>query len=195
MPRTNRVLAFLLLGSLAIVLYGCPKKPPPESVAPPMEADREADRAMREAESFATGPPTPEQAAADAERLGVSESSEAGVTPVAAIRWTTGYEATMERAASQNKPALVFFWGEKFAPAQMMDEQNWSDLKVRKAAEKFVCGRVDVGQEQGKDTAKELGVQLIPTVLFLTSDGKEISRIQHLVTPDSLVHEMLKAAG
>lgn len=175
---------------VALQLGGCPKRPPAESVAPPGEMQRAAEPAAPEAESFITPPASPGEPAAEADLAEDREADAAGLTPVAAIPWITGYEATMEKAADSGKPALVFFWGARFPPAKMFDDQNWSDLKVRRTAEKFVCGRVDVGQD--RDTAQELSVQLIPTVLFLTPDGKELGRIQHLVTPETLVQEMLK---
>lgn len=175
---------------VALQLGGCPKRPPAESVAPPGEVQRAAEPVAPEAESFITPPASPEESAAKPDLAEGPEGEAAGLTPVPAIPWITGYEATMEKAAESGKPALVFFWGARFPPAKMFDEQNWSDLTVRRIAQKFVCGRVDVGQDS--DTAQELDVQLIPTVLFLTPDGKELGRIQHLVTPETLVREMLK---
>ena len=70
---------------------------------------------------------------------------------------------------------------------------TYPNAKVVGLARKFVPVKLDVGISSGEKTAIKYKVEGTPTILFLNSKGKEISRLVGFVEPGEFSKEMQKA--
>ncbi len=109
--------------------------------------------------------------------------------PAPAIKWIKGYDEGMAAAKEANKRVLVEFYNAKIAPSADMDSKTFGEPGVRRVAAKYVCVRIDV--ERDKTTPKKLKVQMVPAVVLLRPDGKEIDRVERFMDPMPMI-KMLK---
>ena len=74
-----------------------------------------------------------------------------------------------------------------------MDKATYPNAKVVGLASKFVPVKIDAGQSAGAKVAEKYKVQVVPTILFLNSSGKELSRFEGFKQPDEFTKEMQSA--
>lgn len=114
-------------------------------------------------------PPTVTTPIAQAEG-GAQTTTEAGKS----ITWLTSLDEAMAAAKQQNKPVIVDFWATWCGPCVTMEETTWPDPKVVAASANYIMVKQDVDKNQ--QTAGEYKVEGVPTLLFLSPEGKETHR-------------------
>jgi thiol:disulfide interchange protein DsbD len=91
-----------------------------------------------------------------------------------AIAWLHDHETALAEARRSNKKLLVDFWATWCSACNELEEQTWTDAKVRREiSERFVPLKVDVTADADQNkVAKRYGVQGFPTVLAMPCDEK-----------------------
>lgn len=107
-----------------------------------------------------------------------------------AINWRYNFEDALKSAKSQNKPIMVDFYTDWCGWCKKLDSDTYSDPKVRAAAEKFICVKVDAEKESA--LANKYAVAGFPTIMFLDKDGKVISKITGYLPPDKFLANINK---
>lgn len=85
------------------------------------------------------------------------------------IAWLKDHDVALAQARKENKKLLVDFWATWCSACNELDEQTWSDPRVREEiSTRFVPLKVDVTADADKNkVAKKYGVQGFPTVLAM----------------------------
>lgn len=94
-------------------------------------------------------------------------------------------------AKTSGKAILLFFSTQKAVDAQKMIKETWTDPTVVKWGDNFVTVHIQV--DKNPEQATPYNVFRVPLIVFLDSNGKEISRIESFINAANLVQEMNKA--
>jgi thiol:disulfide interchange protein len=140
------MMLMLVLAILVLTMSGCPK-PAPKSE-----------------------PPTVTTIPTGQTQEGPAAGTEAGKP----ISWLTSLDEAMAAAKQQNKPLIVDFWATWCGPCKTMEEATWPDPKVIAASANYIMVKQDVDKNQ--KTANRYKVEGVPTLLFLSPEGKETHR-------------------
>ncbi len=89
----------------------------------------------------------------------------------AAEFWQHDFEKAMAEAKSSGKPLLLHFHAEWCQPCQSMERTVLNTAEVRSRLKSSVIG-VKIDVDHHRAFAKGLGVERLPSDLFLTPDGK-----------------------
>lgn len=105
------------------------------------------------------------------------------------IAWRSDFAAATADAGESGRPALLFFTADWCGPCQQLK----ADVLWRPdVAEAIDVGAVPIKvdltdpDEQQQALAARFGVRSIPTLVLLSSDGREIRRVTGWVAPDDL---------
>jgi len=101
-----------------------------------------------------------------------------------AIAWRSDLASTLAEAGKQDKLVLLRFSAEWCAPCRVMDARVWSDVAVQaKLAENYLPVKADVDDEASVSIARRYGVQAVPTLLILDTNGHELARGGFMSSP------------
>lgn len=103
------------------------------------------------------------------------------------VRWYS-YSEGLSKAKEEGKPVFIDFWASWCGPCQQMEDEVYPDQDVIEKSRDFINIKVNV--DENGDLAGEYGVDSIPTLVFLNSDGEEVSRNVGALSADGLVSEM-----
>jgi YHS domain-containing protein/thiol-disulfide isomerase/thioredoxin len=93
------------------------------------------------------------------------------------IVWETNFERATTLAKSLNRPLFLHFYGDNCPPCQLMENKVFKDGQViNQMNRSFVPLKVKVAEQA--QLAKKYSVQVIPTDLVLTPEGRIIHRRQ-----------------
>jgi len=109
------------------------------------------------------------------------------------IAWMVDYSKGMGKARGEGKPVMIDLYADWCGPCRMLDEETWSDPKVRELSRSFVCIKVNVDQDN--KTSDLYNVESIPLVVFLAPSGEEIKRNVGFVGPGEMLALMEGALG
>ncbi|HOX09199.1 MAG TPA: peptide chain release factor-like protein [Candidatus Omnitrophota bacterium] len=107
-----------------------------------------------------------------------------------AINWRPNLQDALKTAKDGGKPVMVDFYTDWCGWCKKLDSETYSNSKVSKLAEKFVCVKIDAEREPA--LASKYQVTGYPTILFLDGSGKVLARIPGYLPPDRLHSEMNK---
>lgn len=93
------------------------------------------------------------------------------------LRWETDVAAAMSRAKSEHKPVIIDFFATWCAACVELDKETYSQAEVQRALADTVTIKVDGTDETDAVTAlyKQYDVKGLPTVVFITADGRVLS--------------------
>lgn len=87
-----------------------------------------------------------------------------------------GFAAAQEKAKASSKLVMIDFAAEWCGPCKMLDRTTWKDEGVVSALnEKAVAVKIDV--DEHRELAAHFGIRSIPTIIFIDTDGNEVTRI------------------
>ncbi len=92
---------------------------------------------------------------------GVSRSETLPISP----DWVYVYQDGIEQAKKESKPVLIDFYADWCNPCRMMDARVYTDPRVVKAMQEFVCIKIDVVREE--KIAFAYRIQSIPRTIVL----------------------------
>jgi len=101
--------------------------------------------------------------------------------PAAApIDWQASLEPALELAAREKRMLLVFVHADWSAASVRMERGAFGDPRVRRATRALVALRLDVSTTSGENEQRtaRLGVDVLPSVLLLDSQGERIGAIE-----------------
>lgn len=175
----------LLIAVLAIAPTGCRRDGGEEttessdaSSAPAAEQSEEVGRLVvrpaRPAESQAVRPRT-------------SREGASGPMP----QWQPDLAAALERAGEERRPVMAVVYHRGFGGSIEFRRDGLGDPEVGRLAQSFVC--VQVEYESAVDTAEELGVVAVPSLVFLRPDGEPYLTIQGYGSAERIARAMRRA--
>ncbi len=98
------------------------------------------------------------------------------------------YEEGMSAAAAMQKPVLLDFYADWCPPCIAMEEGTYPDPRVVSEMKDYIAIKVDT--QNRIDIESKYGITYYPTIVFLDSRGKEISRHIGYLGPDEMVAEI-----
>jgi thioredoxin:protein disulfide reductase len=114
--------------------------------------------------------------------------------PESALKWEkTSFVEAKRLAASKQQPLLVDFTATWCGACKKLDSSTFSDPAVRAEAGRFVAVKVDATNDDDpavQRTMSELGVVGLPTVLLISSAGKEAARFTDFVEPEPFLKSL-----
>ena len=104
-----------------------------------------------------------------------------GSEPEAELPWQVYSEDLVNEAQELGKPVMIDFTASWCGPCQVMESQVFSRQKIVDAAERFVALRADMTRSDDPKVqalGQKYAIAAFPTVVFLGSDGKELTRLR-----------------
>lgn len=102
--------------------------------------------------------------------------------------WTEDLRGAMAAAKKDNKPLLVDIWATWCVPCKEMDKTTYKNKEVIEGAAAFVALKLDADTQ--KSFIDRYQIEAFPTLIFLDSEGREITRLLGLVTAEKLLGAM-----
>ncbi len=103
------------------------------------------------------------------------------------------YEDGMVAAGSLNMPVILDFYADWCSPCIAMEEGTYPDPRVVSELADFVAIKVDT--QKRIDIETKYGIAYYPTVVFLDTHGREVSRHIGYLGPEDMVEEIKKSRG
>jgi len=95
---------------------------------------------------------------------------------VGQVNWLFDYDAGVAKAGAENKIVLIDFYADWCSWCKVLDQETYGNREVASYLnEKFVCIKVDA--DSNASLSKNYNVTGLPTIVFLSSSGKEVGRI------------------
>lgn len=104
--------------------------------------------------------------------------------------WTHDFAAAMKSSAATGKPMLVDFGAQWCAPCRELQETVLPRAEVASLVQsKLIAVSIDLTDPGSPDNAiaERFGIQYFPTLVLVGADGKELSRLTGLQSPEELV--------
>lgn len=98
------------------------------------------------------------------------------------------YEEGMLAAGAMEKPVIIDFYADWCPPCIAMEEGTYPDQRVVSELMDFIAIKVDT--QKRIDIENKYGITYYPTVVFLDSKGKEVSRHIGYLGPEEMVEEI-----
>lgn len=106
------------------------------------------------------------------------------------------FDEAMKKAQQEKKDLFVDFYADWCGPCKVMASEVFTLPEVGDFFNShFVCIQINVEAANNKEIAKKYNVTALPTMVFISHDGKELRRVQGAVPPDALIKEAKIATG
>ncbi len=128
----------------------------------------------------ATGDGEAGRAAAGNDEHAVSVRGTAG-SGDAQIRWVESWQQAFEQAKESDRPVVASFYADWCVWCKRLETKTFNDHRVAELmGSQAVALRLDVDGD-GRQLARDHGVQGLPTVVVFAPDGDEIGRVDGYV--------------
>jgi thiol-disulfide isomerase/thioredoxin len=95
-----------------------------------------------------------------------------------AIRWERSFEDAQKKARKTGKPIVVDFWAEWCGWCDRLNRTTYVDPDVVRRAQDFVAVKIDTeGSKKERDVAIRYEVTSLPTIVFLSPEGRQLRRV------------------
>ena len=108
--------------------------------------------------------------------------------PSSLFKWAPNREEGLKEAVKGGGYVVLAFWVDYSAPCRVMKHEAFNDVAVARKLEKAVIVPVEPQKEKGM--MKEYGIQSIPMLVFIKSDGKKFGQIAGYMTLEGFKHEL-----
>lgn len=105
-----------------------------------------------------------------------------------AVSWLNDITTGINRGASSGKPVMIDFYADWCHWCRKLDSETYSDAKVKELLTNFIC--VKINGDKKPDLVSRYAVKGYPTVVFLDTEGDEISRVSGYLGPDEMAEKM-----
>lgn len=115
----------------------------------------------------------------------------------AGLDWLPSDDEALLEAQQSGRPVLVDFYADWCAACRELDEKTWIHPDVVGELKKFILVKLDYTKASPELSAKqsEYGVQGLPTVIMMDSDGQEISRFSGFRGPEEVLEMLRQITG
>ena len=94
---------------------------------------------------------------------------------VSNLRWGFSLPSALSIAKKLDKPVLIYFYADWCGPCKLVDEML-NDDRVRLFSNETILVRLDADKDHA--LAKKYGIYAFPTLIFVSTSGNELKRIQ-----------------
>lgn len=100
--------------------------------------------------------------------------SDAPLNKIQSFAWKTYSEEEMKKAIADKRPVMIDFWAEWCAACHELEEQTFTDVRVRALAENFTLLKFDATSTTPllKELKAKYKIQGLPTILFFDREGR-----------------------
>ncbi len=102
-----------------------------------------------------------------------------------------GFAAAKAMAKESDKLVMIDFKAEWCGPCKMLDRTTWSDEKVISTVKSEVIA-VKIDVDENREIAMKYRIRSIPTIVFVDSEGNEVSRFTGYRNPEGFLKEFKK---
>jgi thiol-disulfide isomerase/thioredoxin len=100
------------------------------------------------------------------------------------IRWERNFDEALKKAKASRKPILVDFWASWCGWCHRLDKTTYVDAVVARKAEDFVAVKINTeGSKREAEVAMRYDVQSLPTIVFLSPEGRQMHRLNGFQGP------------
>jgi thioredoxin-like negative regulator of GroEL len=112
----------------------------------------------------------------------------------ATLKWEKNFDEALKKAKASGKPVMIDFWAEWCGWCHRLDQTTYVDPRVLKLGQDFVVVKVDT-EAGGRQTevAERYDVANLPTILFVSPQGRVIQRVTGYQGPGRFPASMEKA--
>ena len=104
--------------------------------------------------------------------------------PPVSIKWEKNLEEALKKARKSGKPVIVDFWAEWCGWCHRLERTTYADPWVVRRAQDFVAVRVNTeGSRKELDVAIRYHVTSLPTIVFLSPEGRQLLRLNGFQGP------------
>lgn len=107
-----------------------------------------------------------------------------------ATQWYS-YEDGMIASGSMHRPVILDFYADWCGPCIAMEEWTYPDPRVVSEMTDFIAIKVDT--QKRIDIESKYGIAYYPTVVFLDTEGREVSRHIGYLGPEEMVEEIKRS--
>lgn len=110
------------------------------------------------------------------------------------IAWRNDFRAAVQEAQQSNKLLLVNFTASWCNPCQLMKKTTYRDASLADLVNRnFVAAMID--GPSNMNLVREMKVEAYPTVLLLTAEGKELSRMTGFLSADRMASALQRTVA
>ncbi len=94
------------------------------------------------------------------------------------IRWERSFEEAQKKARRSGKPIMVDFWAEWCGWCDRLNRTTYLEPDVVRRSQDFVAVKIDTeGSKRETEITHRYEVSSLPTILFLSPEGRELRRV------------------
>jgi thiol:disulfide interchange protein DsbD len=109
---------------------------------------------------------------------GASREGPPPLPPPPTIKWEKSFDEALRKARNAGKPVIVDFWADWCSWCHRLDKNTYADPWVARKAEEFVAVKVNTeGSRKELEVTRRYHVTSLPTILFLSPEGRQIFRL------------------
>ncbi len=121
----------------------------------------------------------------------------ASINQIQKLNWKTFSEAALTEAMKAQKPVIIDFWAEWCAACHELEENTFTEPRVRALSEKFVLLKFDATTDSNELTRlkQKYMIQGLPTVVFVNPNGVWLKTLTltEFEKPDKFILRMEKS--